>query len=147
MQRHQVIVNVEVAMVRDGQYLATVRGGGEEYGTGWLGFPGGKVDPEPATAHILEETARREVMEEVGLTLDDPVIYVESHTFAIGEAIVLDVVMLARSMSGNPYPASPEEVASVVWLPYEAFRDDPRTPPWTRDSLAIVERKRREVGW
>lgn len=147
MQRHQVIVNVEVAMVRDGQYLATVRGGGEEYGTGWLGFPGGKVDPEPATPNVLEGTARREVEEEVGLILDDPIVYVESHTFTIGEEVVLDVVILARSTSGDPYPASPGEVASVEWLLYEAFRGDPRTPPWTRDSLAIVERKRREVGW
>jgi hypothetical protein len=38
-------------------------------------------------------------------------------------------------------------VASVEWLPYDAFRDDVRTQPWTRDSLLIVERKRREFGW
>lgn len=147
MHRYGLIVNVEVAVVRDGRYLATVRGAGEDHGAGWLGFPGGKVDPDPAAPDALEETARREVAEEVGLVLDDPVTYVESHTFTIGEEIVLDVVILARSTSGDPYPASPGEVASVEWLLYEAFRDDPRTQPWTRDSLLIVERKRREVGW
>ncbi len=147
MQRHRMVVNVEVAVVRDGKYLATIRGGGEEYGTGWLGFPGGKVDPDPAAANVLEETARREVREEVGLDLDDPIVYVESHTFAIGEEIVLDVVMLARSPSGDPYVAAPDEVAGIEWLPFEALRDDPRTQPWTRDSLVLIERKRQELGW
>lgn len=141
------IVNVEVAVVRDGHYLATVRGGGEEYGAGWLGFPGGKVDPEPARPQILESTARREVLEETGLTLDDPILYVESHTFAIGDEIVLDVVMLARAAAGEPYAASPDEVGGVEWLPYQEFRDDPRTQAWTRDSLDVVERKRLDLGW
>ncbi len=147
MQRHRVVVNVEVAVVRDGQYLATVRGSGEGYGAGWLGFPGGKVDPDPAAPNVLEETARREVLEEIGLVLDDPVVYVASHTFAVGDDVVLDVVMLARSTSGEPEAASPGEVACVEWLPYDAFRDDVRTQPWTRDSLLIVERKRQEFGW
>lgn len=128
-------------------FLATVRGGGEEYGSGWLGFPGGKVDPDPSAPHILEETARREVLEEVGLTLDDPVVHVESHTFAIGAEIMLDVVMLARSTFGDPHPASPDEVAGVTWMSYEELRDDLRTQPWTRESLDLAERKRQDLGW
>ncbi|MDQ3654409.1 MAG: NUDIX domain-containing protein [Chloroflexota bacterium] len=97
MQPHHLVVNVEVAVVRDGRYLATIRASGESHGAGWLGFPGGKVDPDPGTQNMLEQTARREVVEEVGLALDDPVTYVESHTFAVGDDIVLDIVMLARS--------------------------------------------------
>lgn len=147
MHSHHLVVNVEVAVVRHGKYLAIVRGDGEAYGSGWLGFPGGKVDPDPDTRNLLEQTARREVLEEIGLVLDDPVVYVESHTFAIGDAIVLDIVMLARSMSGDPDAASPEEIASVEWLPYEAFRDDSRPQAWTRESLILVERKRQDLGW
>ncbi|MBA3275957.1 MAG: NUDIX hydrolase [Chloroflexia bacterium] len=147
MQDHRVIVNVEVAVVRDGQYLATVRGGGEEYGAGWLGFPGGKANPASAMSNVLEETACREVREEAGLDLDGPIVYVESHTFAIGDEIVLDVVMLARSTTDDPYLAAPDEVAGIEWLPFEAFRDDPRTQPWTRDSLVLVELRRLELGW
>lgn len=147
MNQDGFIVNVEVAVVREGRYLAAVRGGGEAYGAGWLGFPGGKADPGPTAPHVLEETARREVLEEVGLTLDDPIVYVESHTFAIRGEIVLDVVMLAQSLAGDPYPASPDEVASVEWLTYEALRNDPRTQAWTRESLDLVERKRQALGW
>ncbi len=147
MHQDGFIVNVEVAVVREGRYLAIVRGDGEDYGAGWLGFPGGKVDPDPAAPHVLEETARREVREEVGLDLDGPIVYVESHTFAIIDEIVLDVVMLARSTTDDPYLAAPDEVAGIEWLPFEALRDDPRTQPWTRDSLVLIERKRQELGW
>lgn len=145
--RPRLIVNVEVAVVRDGRYLAAVRGSGEDFGAGWLGFPGGTVDPHPSTPDTLEETARREVLEEVGLHLDDPIVYLESHTFAIGDETVLDVVMLARSTAGEPYAASPDEVAGVEWLAFEALRDDPRTQAWTRGSLHLVERKRQDLGW
>ncbi len=147
MTRYGLIVNVEVAVVRDGRYLATVRGAGEDHGAGWLGFPGGKVEPDPAAPDALEETARREVAEEVGLMLDDPIVYIESHSFAVGEAIVLDIVMLARSATGEPHAASPDEVAAVEWLSFAAFRDDARTQAWTRDSLGLVERKRQPLGW
>lgn len=74
------IVNVEVAVVREGRYLAIVRGAGVTYGSGWLVFPGGKTETTDPTRNTLEETARREVREEVSLTLDDPIVYVESHT-------------------------------------------------------------------
>jgi len=142
------IVNVEVAVVRGGRYLGTVRGQAEEYGAGWLGFPGGTVDPDPAAPHVLEETARREVLEETGLTLDDPVVYIESHTFTIGSVIVLDIVMLATSTSGEPRAAASQgEVASVEWLSFEDLLNDVRTQSWTRDSLVLVERKRQELGW
>lgn len=145
--RDTFIVNVEVAVIREGRYLAIVRAGMESFGAGWLGFPGGKVDIGDSGQRTLEETARREVREEVGINLDEPIVYVESHTFAIVATPVLDVVMLARSSTGEPFPASPDEVAGVEWMPYETFMSDPRAQTWTRDSLRLAENKRRELGW
>lgn len=147
MHSHAMIVNVEVAVVRNGLYLATTRGPGESYGVGWVGFPGGKVEPELAVANMLEETARREVLEETGLELDDPVVYVESHTFGTPEAPVLDVVMLARSSTGTPHAASPDEVAAIEWLTFDALMAHPDVQPWTRESLMLVERERARLGW
>lgn len=147
MHANGFIVNVEVAVVRDGRYLAIVRGEGEEFGAGWLGFPGGKVENDEATQDTLEETARREVLEEVGLVIEDPIVYVESHTFAVDTEPALDVVMLARSSSGAAHPASPDEVADVLWLTCEELLSDPRTQAWTRDSLRQAEARRIERGW
>jgi 8-oxo-dGTP pyrophosphatase MutT (NUDIX family) len=144
----RIVVNVEVAVVREGRYLAIVRGEAEDYGAGWLGFPGGKMELELDIQDVLEQTARREVFEEVGLEIDPPIVYVESHSFGIpGETFVLDVVMLARAATGEPVCADPGEVASVHWLPFDAFMIDPRTQAWTRTSLALAETKRRDLGW
>jgi 8-oxo-dGTP diphosphatase len=144
---HHHVVNVEVAIVRDGRYLAIERGARMAYGAGWLTFPGGKLDIGPGLAAALEETARREAREEVGLDLDDPIVYVESHTFATPDTPVLDVVMLAQASKGEAYPASPDEVDAVHWLTIEAFLADPRTQPWTKTSLQLAEARRRELGW
>lgn len=140
-------VNVEVAVLRDGRYLAIVRGEREEYGAGWLGFPGGTVDWDGPLQDTIEETARREVFEEVGITLDDPVVYIESHTFGDAGPPVLDIVVLARSSTGNPWPKAPDEVAAVEWMAADKLRTDVRIQSWTRRSLDLIEARRAELGW
>jgi 8-oxo-dGTP pyrophosphatase MutT (NUDIX family) len=144
---HLHVVNVEVAIVRAGRYLAIERGARMAYGAGWLTFPGGKLDVGAGLSDALEATARREAMEEVGLLLDDPVVYVESHTFHTPDIPVLDVVMLARAASGEATAASPDEVDAVHWLTVGEFLADPRTQPWTKTSLHLAESRRRVLGW
>ncbi len=61
------LLGVGVVIRRDGHYLLGLRRSAFGYGT-W-GFPGGKVD---AGEHPLE-TASRELLEETGLVLTDPV--------------------------------------------------------------------------
>lgn len=145
---NRFFVNVEVAIARDGQYLMIVRGDKEEYGAGWLGMPGGTVESEYPTPDALEITARREVMEEVGLDLDDMIFYVESHTFG-DEAPCLDVVMLARAAAATDEPviASPGEVAELRWMSLNDILADPRTQLWTRESLQRAEQLRTCLNW
>lgn len=141
------IVNVEVAVVRDGLYLATTRGEGESRGAGWVGFPGGKLDAELNLADALESTARREVLEEVGLELLDPLIHVESHTFGSPEMLVLNVVMLARAAEGTAWISDPAEVAQIEWLSYDEMLSHQQVQVWTRESLKLAERLRQEWTW
>lgn len=141
------IVNVEVAVVRDGRYLATTRGPGESHGAGWVGFPGGKLDADLDLADALEATARRELLEETGLDLLDPLVYVESHTFGMPESLVLNVVMLARAADGTPCISDPDEVGHIEWLSYDEMLSDPAAQIWTRESLGLAERLRLELSW
>lgn len=140
------IVNVEVAVWRDGRYLAITRAANEPVGAGEVTFPGGKVDLDLTATDVLEETARREAVEEVGLGLADPVVYVESHTFGTATFPVLDVVMLARAGNGDLVP-SPEEVEHAEWLTFDAMMAHPQVQPWTRASLEKAERLRQALGW
>ncbi len=145
---NQFLVNVEVAIVRGDEYLMIVRGDDEEFGAGWLGMPGGKVDWNEPLADVLEHTARREVMEEVGLVIDDVIHYVESHTFGL-DGPFLDVVVLGRPspQSSEPYRASPGEVADLRWMTLPEILNDSRAQSWTRESLQRADQLRSRLSW
>jgi len=129
-------VNVEGAIVKDGRYLMVVRGE-EEYAPGGLNFPGGKVEGTDNLDDILEETLRREIAEEVGLEVQDEMVYVRSSAFLAEGDPVVDVVFLCHYKVGT----------AVRWMTASEAIAHPETPPWTRLSLELAERKRLEKGW
>jgi 8-oxo-dGTP pyrophosphatase MutT (NUDIX family) len=140
------IVNVEGAIVKEGRYLMAVRGEGE-YAPGALSFPGGKVEGAGIAADILEETLRREIVEEVGLEVHPEMAYVRSSAFlAMGEPVV-DVVFLCRWQAGSAVAADPAEVAAVHWLTPAEILAHPGIPPWTRLALQLAEKVRLARGW
>jgi 8-oxo-dGTP pyrophosphatase MutT (NUDIX family) len=84
--------------------------------SGHMAFPGGRVDP---TDETLESAARRETLEEVGLTLRPDMVVGRLHDLYGGR-------LVAHRMSVSPYvyhhPAPEElslnyEVADAVWVP------------------------------
>jgi len=137
------IVNVEGAIVKDGQYLMIVRGE-EEYAPGGLNFPGGKVEGAGNLDDILEETLRREIAEEVNLEVHDEMDYVRSSAFVADGDPVVDVVFLCRYKAGTAVAA---EVAAVRWMTAAEAIAHPETPPWTRLSLALAEQMRQAREW
>jgi 8-oxo-dGTP diphosphatase len=140
------IVNVEGAIVKDGQYLMVVRGE-EEYAPGGLNFPGGKVEGANDADDVLEETLRREIAEEVALQVHDEMVYLRSSAFVAAGYPVVDVVFLCRWKSGQAFAADPGEVAAVRWMTADEAIAHPETPPWTRWSLELAEKTRLKRGW
>ena len=143
----EFVINVEAVAWRNGTYLVIERGEEEEYGAGWLSFPGGKVDWNGEEADILERTARRELQEEVGLDVAGPWHFAESKAFGAGEIPVLDVVLVAQCTSGEPFINSPGEVANVAWLTADQIRADARTQPWTYVTIDRLESVVAKLGW
>jgi 8-oxo-dGTP diphosphatase len=143
-----MIVNVEVAIVREGRYLMAQRGSGESHGAGWLCFPGGKLEWQDGEQDAVEATARREAEEETGVILAPDIAYVESHSFG-ADAPCLDIVVLGRPTAGSPEPVirDPDEVAWLGWMTLAEIVADPRTQPFTITSLARVEAVRQRLGW
>ncbi|WP_020577736.1 NUDIX hydrolase [Actinopolymorpha alba] len=140
------IVNVEAAIFRDGRWLMIQRFAQVSHAAGTLSMPGGKVERTDDNDGVLEAAVRREVQEEVGVTLAPSLTYVRSTSFHSDDhQWVVDVVFLAAHETGTPRPGSPEEVAWVGWMSYDEIAADPRTPPWTRRSLQLAERKRVEL--
>jgi 8-oxo-dGTP diphosphatase len=146
MVADRYIVNVEGAIVKDGEYLMVVRGE-EEYAPGGLNFPGGKVEGVDDADDVLEETLRREIAEEVGLEVHDQMAYLRSSAFVAEGDPVVDVVFLCRWKSGEAVAADPGEVAAVRWMTAAEAIAHPETPPWTRLALELAENVRLERGW
>ena len=81
MQKHYLNV-VQVAIEHDGKFLIIKRPAGKHAG-GLLDFPGGKMEAidEKNEWDILRFAAKREILEEVGLELEDDLKYIVSNHF------------------------------------------------------------------
>jgi len=135
------IVNVEGVVVRDGHCLIAVRGE-EEYAPGGLALPGGEVEGAGSRDGILEETLRREILEETGIEVHAEMEYLKSSSFVAEGDPVVDGVFLCRYRVGTPSIADPGEVAAIRWMTFQDAAAHPEISPWTRDSLDRAERKR-----
>jgi 8-oxo-dGTP pyrophosphatase MutT (NUDIX family) len=111
-----------------------VRGADVDDAAGQLGLVGGHVeDPVAGGPGVLEDTARREAAEEVGLDLGEvPLVYLESEFFFTdtGAGQVTVAFLAAAPQDQEPYVADPAELSEVAWRTAEEAEADPRCPPW-----------------
>ncbi len=135
------IVNVEVAVVRSGRYLVVRRSAEEEYAAGVLALPGGKVDPRTVSDHVLEETAKRELLEEVGLKVTR-LEYLKSKSVELrADTYGVDVVFLAEVEPGEPTPGDPKEVSELLWLTADEVLGNDQAPAWLIDNIRVAQRR------
>ena len=97
-----IVIDVEGAVERDGQYLMIVRGLNESHAPGALGYPGGKVEPTDDPKNTLESALRREILEEVGVEVHPNMTYVESGLFDMDDGRkAMAVIFLCHYRSGT----------------------------------------------
>lgn len=144
MDADTYVVNVEGAVVRDGEYLLVERAADEEHASGLLAFPGGKVEQPPGGEETIEATVRHELDEEVGVDVGT-IEYVTSRTFEADDGTrCLNVVTLCTYRDGEPRVRDPEEVAAVRWLAPEEIRERDHAPPYLEADVDRIEAVRRE---
>jgi len=142
MDTPRFVVNVQVAVHRDAEYLFVERSGAEDHAAGLLGFPGGKVESEAGAGSVIEATAIREIEEEVGVEIADPE-YVHSTVFETdGGEPCLNVLTHASYVDGEATPREPEEIAAVHWLGPAAATDRDDLPAFTQEYLSLVDAAR-----
>lgn len=131
------IVNVEAAIFHQGKWLMIERSLKEEHAGGTLSLVGGKADMEGQSLDVLERTVRREVFEEVGIELAEPLRYVYNSSFVTDAGVpVINIVFLCTHSSGIAYAKSPDEVEATHWLREEEIMEHPKAPPWTKESVS-----------
>jgi len=141
------IVNVEGAIVRDGHYLMIIRSDAESHAGGNLSFVGGKVEETQNAEYVFEDAIRREVLEEVGVTLGEMVYVQNTHFITEDNEPVVDIVFLCQYQSGLPIIKDSNEVAEILWLSADEIKQHPKCPPWTKSAIDRVEGKRKQLYW
>jgi 8-oxo-dGTP diphosphatase len=126
-------VTVCVLIQRGDRWLLAVRAPGVAYAPDKIGLIGGHVDVTDPESDVLEATARREVVEEVGLDLSGvSLTYLESEFFITnGGERQITVTFSAPAPSGDePFVNAPDELVEIGWWTLNDLEADPRCPPW-----------------
>lgn len=127
----------------EGKYLLIERGP-LEWAAGTLAAPGGGIEAVGVDHNLLEDELRREVLEEVGVTIGTQIEYVFSKAFMSEHSVpIMAVYFLCEYGSGEAHVADPDEVASAEWLTYDEIMQDPRSPEWTLHDTRMIEQARR----
>ena len=135
------VVVVECAIEHNDTFLMIERPPGV-HAAGLLAFPGGKVEFEDGQNNndILIEAVKREVLEEVGLQLIDPIQFVISSYFiASDNEHVLDVIFhceLEKTIA--KVQASSREVPHFYWLTRSEIEMHQQTPVWLKRYMACI---------
>lgn len=134
------IVVVEAAIFKNDHWLIIERSKKEEHAGGLLSLVGGKVESEGNASYILEKTVKREIFEEVGIQVKDPLQYVHSTSFISdsGENVV-GIVFLCKYDAGTAFPKSPDEVEMVKWMTSQEIFSHPKAPVYLKESIKLAE--------
>lgn len=133
-------INVEGAVFRDDKWLLIRRSTKEAHAGGELALVGGTVDQEGDSQNILERTLRRELFEEVGIEVKDPIQYVRNTSFVLANGKeVVDIVFLCEWDTGEPYVKSPNEVESIHWMTTDEILKNEEIQYYLRDSIIAAE--------
>lgn len=132
--------NVCVLLHRRGRWLLGVRSPDVAYAPGQLGLIGGHVEPV-AGPDVLEETARREVLEETGLDLTGlPLRYLSSELYLAGGRPVLTVTFVGELPDGvEPRLAATDELTAIGWWSPAELAAASDCAPWVPPLVAAAQ--------
>lgn len=135
------LVIVECAIEQEGRFLLIKRPAGV-HAEGLLAFPGGKVEIEDGagTNNILVQAVKREVLEEVGLDLIDPLQFITSSYFIDSfQEPVLDAIFHCKlQKTVLEIKASAREVPEYYWLSYEEILTHENSPVWLKQYMSCI---------
>ncbi len=110
------IVLVVGAVVKDGKVLIGQRSWDEVQAPGVWSLPGGKVEVQGEfNSGVIEKALKREIMEEMGVKVEDEIVYIRSGSFVrVDGAPVVVLLFACKWKSGEPKPL--EDTIEVAWV-------------------------------
>ena len=132
-------VNPEAAVYRGNQYLIATRSEEEEHAGGTIGLTGGGIMPQDQLeGDVIKATLRREVLEEINVTLG-AMDYVRSWIFDYRGTPILGMAFLCEYASGEARAVDPAEVSAVAWMTAEEILAHPKCPEWLPPTITACE--------
>ncbi len=127
-------VSVECAIEHNNKFLVIKRPKNAHAG-GMLSFPAGKVEIHDGrgSEDVLMAAAKREVFEEIGLKLEDPLHYVSTTHFVVGEEkspVIHTLFYCQVSLTTLDLKISEREVDECYWLTPEEIEAAENCPDW-----------------
>lgn len=104
---------------------------------------GGKVEIKTPETNVLEETLKREIMEEVGIQVSSEMHYLESKSFISDKGqVVIDIVFLCKYETGEAKCKSIHEVSEIYWMSSSDILENKSAPIWLKESIKKAENLR-----
>lgn len=133
---------VECAIEYQGKFLIIKRPKGV-HAEGLLAFPGGKLeqDDESNTLDILRQCAKREVFEEVGLNLEDPLHYITTSFFTdtlSGTSVIDSIFHCVLNKTQPDVVASKREVPEYYWMTEHHIQQAANAPEWLKTYVSLI---------
>ena len=134
---------VDCAIEFNQKYLVIERPQGRHAG-GLLSFPGGKVDPQDEIENqdILVQAVKREILEEVGIKLIDPLKYITSNFFVGDNGRHVIRILFHCILTEQPIlNVSNFEVKRAECMSYEEINQMPNAPAWFKNDVNLIHAK------
>lgn len=136
----QYLIVVECAIECDGKFLIIQRPEGKHAG-GLLSFAGGKIDEgdEVNNFDLFRAGVRREISEELGLTLTGPLNYVTSEYFVDDFGIHVISNLFHYKYDSMPIVTPCEhEVPMYKWMTKSEIHNAINSPPWLKVLIELI---------
>ena len=132
-------VVVEGVIPKDGRWLLIKRSMQEEHEPGAISLVGGRVETTGFSHDVLEQSLKREVMEEINASIQEKMQYLWSSciTTKKGEQIVT-VVFLCSYESGEIRIGEEEEVADILYMDTDAILESEDIPEYVKKSIQLA---------
>lgn len=138
----EFLVITECVISHQDKYLMIQRPS-HGHASGLLSFVGGKVeiDDYQNNQDMAKQAVKREVLEEVGIDLIDPVSYLTTAFFQDSKtkANILNILFYCDIKHSNlTIKASSLEVAGWWWMSHSEIIEQPNCPPWVFQYFEIL---------
>ncbi len=135
IQTHVIFVGAFVQ--KDNKFLLARRSKNDAQAAGFWSIPGGKVDMELGDG-IIEDTLKREIAEEVGITIKDKIDYLGSDGFIrVSGHHVVGLNFLTQWSSGEAQALEDQE--EVAWYTLEELTNLPDLPKFLKSKVALLQ--------